>query len=176
MYRYFVSFTCRKDDKAYAGNMVMKLNTRIDSMYDIRTLQEEIAKDNDCKEVIINNFILMKESHEDECLHCGEHKAKYCEKCFQDLISQIMKLQLELNDLKGRYHIPPLPHIVTSNPYVTTGPIYGIDYGEEPDCFCTWKPKENNKETKFDSIKAVEEYVKSKQKEGEVDGTEKENS
>lgn len=30
-----------------------------------------------------------------ECLHCGKGAAKYCEKCFQDLISENAKLQAE---------------------------------------------------------------------------------
>lgn len=34
-----------------------------------------------------------------ECLHCGKGPAAYCEKCFQDLISENIKLQAE-RDIK----------------------------------------------------------------------------
>ena len=31
------------------------------------------------------------------CLHCGENKADYCEKCYQDLLSKNIKLQREVH-------------------------------------------------------------------------------
>lgn len=34
-----------------------------------------------------------------ECLHCGKGAASYCEKCYQDLISENARLQAEI-DLK----------------------------------------------------------------------------
>lgn len=33
-----------------------------------------------------------------ECLHCGKGAARYCESCFQDLISKNFKFQLELSE------------------------------------------------------------------------------
>lgn len=35
-----------------------------------------------------------------ECLHCGKGTADYCEKCYQDLISENIKLQLEKDTYK----------------------------------------------------------------------------
>lgn len=122
----------------------------------------------------------------DECVHCGKGKARYCENCFQDLISQNMKLQLELSDLKNKNsYIPPSPYITTSNPYVKDFPKYqfGIDYGVEtdmkpieiPEWVGTWKPMEIEG-VKIDSVASLEEWVKLKQKECEINGTTKENS
>lgn len=34
------------------------------------------------------------------CLHCGHGFANYCEKCYQDLISENAKLQAELDCYK----------------------------------------------------------------------------
>lgn len=36
-------------------------------------------------------FQISKENK--ECLHCGKGAARYCEQCFQDLISENAKLQ-----------------------------------------------------------------------------------
>ena len=35
-----------------------------------------------------------------KCLHCGEGEPSYCEKCYQDLIGENAKLQIELSKYK----------------------------------------------------------------------------
>lgn len=47
------------------------------------------------------------------CVHCSHGEAKYCEKCYQDLISQNVKLQMEninlCNDINSRGYWPANP-------------------------------------------------------------------
>ena len=38
-----------------------------------------------------------------ECLHCGKGIPYYCEECYQQLISENMKLQLQLKEQKEYY-------------------------------------------------------------------------
>ncbi|MFR7544768.1 MAG: hypothetical protein ACLUWN_02330 [Clostridia bacterium] len=35
----------------------------------------------------------------ENCLHCEKGQAKYCEKCYQDLITENTKLQIDKNKL-----------------------------------------------------------------------------
>ncbi len=35
----------------------------------------------------------------ENCLHCGKGQAKYCEKCYQDLITENTNLQIDRNKL-----------------------------------------------------------------------------
>lgn len=35
-----------------------------------------------------------------KCLHCGKNKANYCENCYQELITENMRLQLEVLNLR----------------------------------------------------------------------------
>lgn len=37
-----------------------------------------------------------------KCLHCDTHTPKYCEECYQELISKNTKLQVTLNKLKDK--------------------------------------------------------------------------
>ena len=39
----------------------------------------------------INKIETLKEN--EECLHCGSEKASYCEKCYQELIAENLRLQ-----------------------------------------------------------------------------------
>ena len=46
------------------------------------------------------NKELRKENEENKCLHCGKNIAGYCEECYQELIGENAKLQLELKEYK----------------------------------------------------------------------------
>lgn len=39
---------------------------------------------------------------DNKCLHCDTHTPKYCEECYQELISKNAKLQVTLNKLKDK--------------------------------------------------------------------------
>ena len=39
----------------------------------------------------------------DKCLHCGKGIPNYCEKCYQDLVAENLRLQTELKKLKQEY-------------------------------------------------------------------------
>ena len=41
----------------------------------------------------------MKGNIMEKCLHCGKGQAKYCEKCYQDLITENTNLQIDRNKL-----------------------------------------------------------------------------
>lgn len=41
----------------------------------------------------------MKENVMENCLHCEKGQAKYCEKCYQYLITENTKLQIDKNKL-----------------------------------------------------------------------------
>lgn len=36
----------------------------------------------------------------DKCLHCGKGIPYYCEKCYQNLIAENLRLQLKVNELQ----------------------------------------------------------------------------
>lgn len=42
---------------------------------------------------------LMQINNYDECLHCGDDKAEYCEKCYQMLVAENLTLQIEIENL-----------------------------------------------------------------------------
>lgn len=42
-----------------------------------------------------------KRKNKKTCLHCGENVPDYCEDCYQKLIAENMKLQLEIKRLRG---------------------------------------------------------------------------
>jgi hypothetical protein len=46
------------------------------------------------------------EKNDKRCLHCGSNKPSYCEKCFQNLIGQNAKLQMQNAKLQIEQHIP----------------------------------------------------------------------
>jgi hypothetical protein len=37
--------------------------------------------------------------NESNCLHCGEGKPNYCEKCYQELVAENIKLRTQLDKL-----------------------------------------------------------------------------
>ena len=39
-------------------------------------------------------FMCLLSATKKNCLHCGKHFADYCEKCYQDLISENMELRI----------------------------------------------------------------------------------
>lgn len=54
------------------------------------------------EEAAKNGFTLLAdwliENEDNNCLHCGKNSKKYCEKCYQELISENAKLQLQVDE------------------------------------------------------------------------------
>lgn len=63
---------------------------------------------------LVNKYKLMaKVNNINGCRHCGKEEPKYCEKCYQELISENCKLQMEniqlCNDINSRGYWPSNP-------------------------------------------------------------------
>lgn len=52
------------------------------------------------KDLYSTNELLNRYIDENKCLHCGKNIAGYCEECYQDLMGENAKLQLELKEYK----------------------------------------------------------------------------
>ena len=42
-----------------------------------------------------------------KCLHCNKNEVKYCEKCYQDLIAENIKLQWRIQELEKQLEYKP---------------------------------------------------------------------
>lgn len=114
----------------------------------LKEYEAGIAKEQ--REAFTPKWITPDEVDGSKCLHCGEGEPLYCENCFQDLISQNVKLQMEniqlCNDINSRGYWPNNPmkkYITTDSPLVdipkwpgTCKPEdirWGMDLGQEID-------------------------------------------
>lgn len=163
MYRYFVSFICHQYGMPSYGNTFATLPLPIDSRDEIEFIEKQIAKEKGISKVIINNFILVKEEPDKPvCLHCAKNEAKYCEICYQDLLSKNAALQLEI--VHTRENVRP----VTYNPYATDFPRYGIDLADGSDKhiedlmeLSQWKKEDKPKPDYEPVVEAIKEWAKS---------------
>lgn len=56
--------------------------------------------EDDAFRVLLNLIDRLRNKEESTCLHCGDSKPGYCEKCYQELIAENMKLQTRIKDLE----------------------------------------------------------------------------
>lgn len=60
--------------------------------------EQGFEQDRDIRTIL--NYV---DTLENTCLHCGNGKAAYCEECYQELISENMKLKLKIKNFHTKY-------------------------------------------------------------------------
>lgn len=109
----------------------MKLEEAINQLISLQEDRKSFMEDEEEKdsifmqdykaiETVLSELERLRKESEEKCLHCGTGKPAYCEECFQELITENLKLQSKIKEERRIISVPLIYSIcyAYSMPYI----------------------------------------------------------